>query len=1123
MSNLNSRNGLYDISVPEWRNGYPDLPTANGGNKIESRVASPARTESVATDDGHVSPVSPTYSDETCLDGRYTPTSPTASEKRGTGIQSLTNSPTVGPAVGPLAPSNGRGYTIFPTIAYGETIETARDNLMHALNAGGHLVTSPNEIAFPVEIPQRHYGNSGSFFNIDHQRASLPKTGVGALVVVIMPSPFKYAFRMPLFELCVKVDGFEGPFLKTGFKTASGYQIAVGDISYVDPYQLDDSDRDRDIYQSYFIRVDEFAEKLANSTFDPMTRVFYGYAQASSMARSIIFGTMMEPREIGPDLYYWDLDRATGTVSLDDRALWEKHRPRMPLTKRAKTLRMASSAIRVGVPYVNTEGISVRDTATSPIPDLANIFNFYNGPPNSPPSPRDVTYVLAADAHAANYDARKFPISAPHGAEKGLKYHRFADDFLTGISVIDLKDTNEIYDLAETLIGIDDSGAVAPPGEDDPTPLPTTAPAIKRRKRRLKLAYAYLYQHITDISIRNMLANEAANDGRAAWNILKRECDLPITDLELEDLKQNVRELTISSSVGYNVYSVSLFRRALADENAKIPDPEQRLPESDLCLILLRSIGKASSHIATWSDIELKADTNQRQFVYPEDHPHEGKRSLSAIVEFFEPLWKAAVQRGTIATRMPATRGTGNRVDGLAAQLEDLAADETGFDAPVDEVDTPALVLAAVSSALRSRPSVPLKEILCWNCKGVGHPKSKCPSDRRERSYEAVIALLTAVMGKKNGASGTSAIKSFARGTSGAKGFRPTAHAAIAAYLMQDGTVCPPCDDDDDAVEPSADAPGTSGEYDCYLATTTLPPLNEAGETPPSDEEFDDPPSDAWPTPAFLAAAATQHSSALAEPSSDPVGAHTDFGLPPPPPEPLPAPPGDEGVGFDEEPPEEVFLAAARGTDPFGNTDYTSEPLPPWATDAVQRHEIFQHGSFPGPPMLSRQRAFNPSIDVLVAVTRSVASGATISGCTTNHLLDAVSGVGAAPYTLSDTPPPAPTPAPADPARVKCGDNSDELLGAHRRWKLVGAPGVTIRPSAANKPRGRRKPIPVTSTSAVVLSRLSGVSRAPNTRRFMADIGERGKAGLKGYKIRCDKPPPAKGPPTAAATHNDAT
>ena len=56
----------------------------------------------------------------------------------------------------------------------------------------------------------------------------------------------------------------------------------------------------------------------------------------------------------------------------------------------------------------------------------------------------------------ANYDARKYSICAPHDGTKGLSFRRFANDFLTNIATFDLKDPNEIYDLSETLLGLDE-------------------------------------------------------------------------------------------------------------------------------------------------------------------------------------------------------------------------------------------------------------------------------------------------------------------------------------------------------------------------------------------------------------------------------------------------------------------------------------------------------------------------------------------------------------------------------------------------------------------------------------------------------------------------------------------
>ena len=102
---------------------------------------------------------------------------------------------------------------------------------------------------------------------------------------------------------------------------------------------------------------------------------------------------------------------------------------------------------------------------------------------------------------------------------------------------------------------------------------------------------------------------------------MQRECDFPVTELELEDMKRNVRALTIIGTVGYHGHSISFFRRALTDENSKIPDQTDRIQEHELCLIMLHAIGAASPHLAVFTDEELKAGAGSRKHVYPQSHP----------------------------------------------------------------------------------------------------------------------------------------------------------------------------------------------------------------------------------------------------------------------------------------------------------------------------------------------------------------------------------------------------------------------------------------------------------------------------------------------------------------------
>ena len=210
-----------------------------------------------------------------------------------------------------------------------------------------------------------------------------------------------------------------------------------------------------------------------------------------------------------------------------------------------------------------------------------------------------------------------------------MKFRRFKNDFLTGLAAWEIKDTNEIYGLDDTILGNDDHLAEG-----------LGAAAQRRLTKRLKQSFALIYNHTEDAILRRMLRSEAENNGRQAWTVLLRECDEPITELELENLKKNVRELTILGAVGYNDHSITEFRRALTNANDLIPDDEDRISEHELCLIMLHAIGSAAAPLAVATAEELKARPDERRFVYDEDHEHAGERNLTEIVLHFAPLWK---------------------------------------------------------------------------------------------------------------------------------------------------------------------------------------------------------------------------------------------------------------------------------------------------------------------------------------------------------------------------------------------------------------------------------------------------------------------------------------------------
>ena len=151
-------------------------------------------------------------------------------------------------------------------------------------------------------------------------------------------------------------------------------------------------------------------------------------------------------------------------------------------------------------------------------------------------------------------------------------------------------------------------------------------------------------------------------------------------------LKADVRSLTILGSVGYNKDSISLFRRELSDVNGIIPQPNDRIPEHELCLIMLKNISKAAPHLAAMSDGELKAPPAERTLVYPPTHPLAGLRSITAIVAHFEPLWKAAIERGAVPLRVASKKGkeqSGSIVGTTLVEKDERLWNETVDSRPV--------------------------------------------------------------------------------------------------------------------------------------------------------------------------------------------------------------------------------------------------------------------------------------------------------------------------------------------------------------------------------------------------------------------------------------------------------
>ncbi|KAL1507650.1 hypothetical protein AB1Y20_007267 [Prymnesium parvum] len=197
-----------------------------------------------------------------------------------------------------------------------------------------------------------------------------------------------------------------------------------------------------------------------------------------------------------------------------------------------------------------------------------------------------------------------------------------------------------------------------------------------------------------------------------------------------------------------------------------------------MCEKLLEAIAEASTrHFNEGAMREYDAAAGSRQFEYPAAHPlFAGQRDFGACAHYYDAQWKQAVKSKILTVTAPLRRSNqtaraivdrGMRVlavqqpasesrsssptqtlQALAAHMEvQGAVTTTDFSAVGssdlvrainDEGDDEGFSLEQCYDA----DGVPSVELICDNCRGVGHPRRLCPSPRRYRTFDYAITLL---------------------------------------------------------------------------------------------------------------------------------------------------------------------------------------------------------------------------------------------------------------------------------------------------------------------------------------------------------------------------------------------
>ena len=131
------------------------------------------------------------------------------------------------------------------------------------------------------------------------------------------------------------------------------------------------------------------------------------------------------------------------------------------------------------------------------------------------------------------------------------EFRKFKRDFKASADAMFLhEDDYSIWQaMADTDQGGRDQAADALPGANQAG----HTNAVRRRKRRQKTAFKIVYKHIDNERIKEMLDALPDTDyrGAEAWKLVLKQCDLGVSDLQIEEIRREFEAASISSDVGH--------------------------------------------------------------------------------------------------------------------------------------------------------------------------------------------------------------------------------------------------------------------------------------------------------------------------------------------------------------------------------------------------------------------------------------------------------------------------------------------------------------------------------------------------------------------------------------------
>ena len=377
----------------------------------------------------------------------------------------------------------------------------------------------------------------------------------------------------------------------------------------------------------------------------------------------------------------------------------------------------------------------------------------------------------------------------PFSGTPGQDWEDFEDELYNALA---LKTDERGSSLADTLEGNDEGGAHGaqfPAGADGQK-------ALRLRNKRLKDLYAFIAHHQEDKEVRSYLRLAHFQDPLPAMQYLRDTYRKNIDTITLRQMTKDFDDFDLLHEIGVNENSVPLACKKLRHMNSRRP-AAHRFDETRLTEKLLEMLFQTSKHFSESATVEYNAPAGSRKFEHPAGHARAGQRDFRACEAHFHALWSSAVRsrmpgfhtRAPTAKPSAPTRNTlesglvlsearsgaleagsqdtyvrrsgsptktlGDLAcagDELAARRGTMTTTDWGMlneselacvvaDEPHDEFDVAYVFDGDDTGSV---------ELLCNNCRGLGHIAKFCPSAKKFRSHEYAIAANKNALDKKN-------------------------------------------------------------------------------------------------------------------------------------------------------------------------------------------------------------------------------------------------------------------------------------------------------------------------------------------------------------------------------------